>query len=50
MLSRPIVDRLPLNPRLQPEGRLSVRAAIVVASLATLVLWLGLTEALVGWM
>lgn len=49
MLSRPIIDHLPLNP-LHREGRLSLRAAIVVASLATLVLWLGLAETLVVWM
>jgi hypothetical protein len=39
-----------LRPSTTRRERLSTRAAILLVSLATLFLWLGLAEALVQWM
>ena len=50
MLAGPIVERLQRAPRLDGDGRLSSRAAILVGSLITLLLWVGLAELFVGWM
>jgi len=50
MISRPAIDLVTPNPRLQREERLSLRAAIILGSVASLVLWLALADALVRWM
>ena len=39
MISRPAIDLVTPNPRLQREERLSLRAAIILGSVASLVLW-----------
>jgi hypothetical protein len=50
MLSKPAAHTSWSDHRIDRNERLSMRAAIVAGSLATLVLWLGLTEVLVHWM
>ena len=50
MLSRPAIDLATPNALFHRNERWSLRAAIILGSLATLVLWLGLAEALVAWM
>lgn len=50
MLSKTAVDTSWSHRRINRHERLSMRAAIALGSLATLVLWFGLTEVLVQWM
>ena len=50
MLSKPAAVILRSTRPVMRGERLSARAAIFVGSLATLFLWLGLTEVLVHWM
>jgi len=50
MLNRLTAETAWLRPWTTRRERLSTRAAIVLGSLATLVLWFGLAEALIQWM
>lgn len=50
VLSKPVASVSWSRRPTRRTERLSTRAAIVLGSAATLLLWLGLTEALVQWM